>query len=66
MPLTCMRRPGWGMLYAEDPNPKMMTASVAVFEAAGLPVSEQKSETMLLRTYGESGIRCSINRDRSS
>ena len=29
---------------------KMMTVIVAVFEAAGLTVSEKKTETMLLRT----------------
>ena len=47
------------MLYADDPGivsksaeglAKMMTVIVTVFEAAGLTVSENKTETMLLRT----------------
>ena len=49
----------WGMLYADDAGivsksaegpAKMMTVIVTVFEAAGLTVSDQKTETMLLRT----------------
>ena len=32
---------------------KMMTAIVTVFEAAGLTVSENKTETMLLRTLNQ-------------
>ena len=32
---------------------KMMTVIVTVFEAAGLTVSEKKTETMLLRTPGQ-------------
>ena len=47
------------MLYADDAGiasksaeglAKMMTVIVTVFEAAGLTVSENKTETMLLRT----------------
>ena len=47
------------MLYADDAGimsksvdglAKMMTVIVTVFEAAGLTVSEKKTETMLLRT----------------
>ena len=47
------------MLYADDAGimsksvdglAKMMTVIVSVFEAAGLTVSEKKTETMLLRT----------------
>ena len=57
-PLVCVRRAVWGMLYADDAGivsksaeslAKMMTIIVAVFEAAGLTVSE-KTEIMLLRT----------------
>ena len=58
-PLTCVRGAAWGMLYADDAGivsksaeglAKMMTAIVTVFKAAGLAVSETKTETMLLRT----------------
>ena len=47
------------MLYADDAGivsksaqglAKMMTVVVTVFEAAGLTVSDKKTETMLLRT----------------
>ena len=52
-PLACVRRSVWGMLYADDGGivsksaeglAKMMTV-VTVFEAAGLTVSEKKTET---------------------
>ena len=58
-PLTCVWRAVWGMLHADDAGivfksaeglAKMMTVIVTVFEAAGLTVSENKRETMLLRT----------------
>ena len=58
-PLACVRREVWGMLYADDAGivfksaeglAKMMTVFVTVFEAAGLTVSEKKTETLLLRT----------------
>ncbi|MEP5351923.1 MAG: reverse transcriptase domain-containing protein, partial [Luteolibacter sp.] len=58
-PLACVRRAVWGMLYADDAGivsksaeglAKMMTVIVTVFEAAGLTVSEKKTETMLLQT----------------
>ena len=58
-PLARVRRAIWGMLYADDAGvvsksaeglAKMMTVIVTVFEAAGLTVSEKKTETMLLRT----------------
>ena len=35
---------------------KMMTVIVAVFEAAGLTVSEKKAETMLLRTPNQAPL----------
>ena len=50
------------MLYADDAGivtksaeglAKMMSVIVTVFEAAGLTVSEKKTETMLLRTPGQ-------------
>ena len=56
---TCVRRAVWGMLYADDAGiasksaeglARMMTVIETVFEAAGLTVSEKKTETMLLRT----------------
>ena len=37
---------------------KGMTSIVAVFEAAGLTVSEKKTEIMLLRTPSAAGQRC--------
>ena len=58
-PLTCVRKAVWGMLYAGDAGivsksaeglAKMMSVIVTVFEAAGLTVSEKKTETMLMRT----------------
>ena len=58
-PLTCVRRAVRGMLYAHDAGivsksaeglAKMMTVIVTVFEAAGLTVSENNTDTMLLRT----------------
>ena len=57
-PLTCVRRAIWGMLCADTAEivsmlaeglAKMMTVIVTVSEAAGLTVSEKKTETMLLR-----------------
>ena len=58
-PLTHVRRAVWGMLFADDAGimsksaeglAKMMTVIVAIFEAAGFTVSENKTETMLQRT----------------
>ena len=58
-PLACVRRLVWGMRYADDEGivsksaeglTKMMTVIVTAFEAAGLTVSEKKTETMLLDT----------------
>ena len=58
-PLACVRRVVWGMLYADDAGivsksvegvAKMMTVIVTVFEAAGLTVSEKKTETKLRPT----------------
>ena len=55
-PLACVRRAVRGMLYADDAGivsksaqglAKMMTVIVTVFEAAGLTVSEKRTETML-------------------
>ena len=57
--MACVRRAVWGMLYANDAGivskpaeglAKTMIVIVTVFEAAGLTVSEKKTETMLLRT----------------
>ena len=57
-PLACLKRALWGMLYADDAGivskfaeglAKLLTVIVAVFEEAGLTVSEKKTETMLLR-----------------
>ena len=54
-PLACLRRSVWGMLHAEDAGivsrsaeglAKTMTVIVTVFEAAGLTVSEKKTETI--------------------
>ena len=58
-PMDRVRKAVWGMLYADDAGvvskspeglTKMMTVIVTVFEAAGLTVSEKKTETMLFRT----------------
>ena len=60
--MACVRRAVWGMLYADDAGivsrsteglSKMMAVTVTAFEAAGLTVSEKKTETMLLRTPGQ-------------
>ena len=65
VPMACVRRAVWGMLYAGDAGivsrsaegfAKMLTVIVAVFEAAGLTVSERKTETMLLRTPGQTSL----------
>ena len=57
--LACVRWAVWGMLYADDAGTvsksagglaKMMTVIVTVFEAAGIMVSETKTETMLPQT----------------
>ena len=58
-PRAFLRRAVWGMLYADDAGivsksaeglAKIMTVIVTVLEAAGLTVSEKKTETMLLLT----------------
>ena len=58
-PLASARRSAWGMLYADDAGivsksaeglANMMTVILTAFEAAGVTVSEKKTETMLLRT----------------
>jgi len=58
-PMDRVRKAVWGMLYADDAGvvsksleglTKMMTVIVTVFEAAGLTVSEKKTEIMLFRT----------------
>ena len=52
----------WGMLYVDDAGivsksteglAKMMTVMVAVFDAAGLTLYEQKTETMILQTLDQ-------------
>ena len=63
--MSCVRRAVWGMLYADDAGiasrsaeglAKMITVIVTVFEAAGLTVSERKTENMLLRTPGQTSL----------
>ena len=58
-PLACVRSAVWGTLYVDDARivsmsteglAMMMTVIVTVLDAAGLIVSEKKTETMLLRT----------------
>ena len=58
-PIDRVKKEVWGMLYADDAGvvsksleglTKMMTVIVTVFEAAGLTVSEKKTEIMLFRT----------------
>ena len=58
-PEACARRAASGMLYADGAGivsksaeglANIKTVIVTVFEAAGLTVSENKTETMLLRT----------------
>ena len=67
-PLARVRRSVWGMLYADDASivsksaeclAKMITVIVTAFEAAGLTVSEKKTEPMLLRTPNQA-IRTSL------
>ena len=61
-PLTCVRRSVWGMHYANDAGlvpksaeglAKIMIVVVTVLEAAGLTVSETKTETMLRGTHNQ-------------
>ena len=63
--MACVRRAVWGMLFADDAGivsrlaeglAKLMTVIVTVFEAAGLTVSERKTENMLLRTPGQTSL----------
>ena len=65
-PIARVRRSVWGMLYADDADIVSMSAEsltkmtttviVTVFEAAGLTVSETKTETtMLVRTLNQVG-----------
>ena len=64
-PLACVRRAVGGMLDADNAGivsksaeglAKMMTVVVTVLEAAGLTVSETKTETMLLRTPAQTTL----------
>ena len=57
--MAYVRRAVWSTLYTDDAGvvsksaeglAKMITVLVTVFEAAGLTVSEKKTETMLLQT----------------
>ena len=57
--MACVRRVVWGMSYADDARivaktaeglAEMIAVIVTVFEAAGLTVSEKKTETMFLQT----------------
>ena len=63
--MACMRRAVLGLLLAEDAGivprsaegvVKTMTAIVTVLEAAGLMVSERRTETMLLRIPGQTSL----------
>ena len=58
-PLECVRMAAWGMLYADEEGivstsaeglAKMISVNATVFEAAGLTVSETRTQTMLLQT----------------
>ena len=55
VPMACVRREVWGMIYADDPGigsrsaeglAEMMTAVVTVIKAAGLTVTEGWMGTM--------------------
>ena len=57
--MACVRRAVWSMLYADDTGiasksaerrAKPTTLIVTGVEAAGLTVSEKKTETMLVQT----------------
>ena len=63
--LACVRRAVWGMLFADDVGSvsksregpaKMMIVNLTVLEAAGLTVSENKAEPMLLRTPDQTSL----------
>ena len=65
VPIACVLRTVWGMLCADDARivsgsaeelAKMMTVIVTVFETAGLTVAKRKTETMLLRTPGQTSL----------
>ena len=65
VPMACVRRAAWGMLYADNAGivsrsaeglDKMMTVIVTVFEAAGVTVSKRKTETILLRTPDQTSL----------
>lgn len=67
--LTCGRRAVWGMLYADGASivsksaeglAKRMTAILTVFEVAALTVSEEKTNTMLLRIPGQTSLATSL------
>lgn len=58
MSMACVRRATWGMLYTDNAVivtnfaerfAKMMRVVVAIFEAAGLTVSEDTMETIFVR-----------------
>ena len=69
VPLACVQMAVWGMLYADDAGivsksaeglAKMMTVIVTVSEAAGLTVSEKKTETKLLRRRDHTSTASSL------
>lgn len=73
--LTCGRRTVWSVLYANDAGivsksaeglAKMTIVIVTVLAAAGLTVSDKKTETMLLRTRGQTSPPYSPTRGWSS
>ena len=72
-PLERARRAVWGMLCADDAGvvsrsqkglTRMMTVIVEVFVAFGLPVSEKKTETLLIRVSGKSCVETTSSRTR--
>ena len=67
VPLDRVRSAVWGMLYADDASiisrsayglAKMTTVNVNVFKAAGITVSEKKTESIRLRTPTQTLITC--------
>ena len=63
--MACVRREVSGMLYADDAGTapssaegldKMMKVIVTIFGGTGLTVCDRKTETMLLRTSGQTSL----------
>ena len=67
--MACVRRAVRGMLYTDDAGivsksaeglAKMMTVFVTAFEAAGLTVSDMKTEAMLLQAPAQTTLAPSL------